>query len=129
MARLETVNNILLSEFLGWKTDEVEVIAPKSLEVIIPFETVKGFFTTSVFKYDELKFHNDWNWLMLVVDKIESIEMHDGRTFTVDFYRDSVLIFEYGLTNNELIYTEGSGRRENLYNACVEFVKWYNENK
>ena len=123
MARLETENNILLSEFLGWKTDNKG-------RYITPFgEMDECGYISHEYEKNNLQFDCDWNWLMLVVDKIESIEMHDGRTFTIDFYRDSVLIFEYGLTNNELIFTEGSGRRKNLYNACVEFVKWYNENK
>lgn len=79
---------------------------------------------------NSFKFHNDWNWLMLVVDKIETAETKDKRTFTIDMHSDSVLIFEYALTTNEVVFTEGEGRFKNLYNACIEFVKWYNnENK
>ena len=72
----------------------------------------------------DLKFHNDWNWLMLVVDKIETIEV-DGRTFTIDFYKSSVTVFEYGEINDELIFTEGGERLANLYKACSMFIDWY----
>lgn len=76
---------------------------------------------------EKLDFHYNWNSLMRVAEKIETVETKDGRTFTIDMHRDSVLIFEYGLTTNELIFTEGKGRFENLYNACIEFVEWWNK--
>lgn len=108
-------NNKLLAEFLGWKTDKVEAIAPKSLEVIIPFETVKDSFTTSVFKHKDLKFHNDWNWLMLVVEKI----------FNCDMYHDMYIDYDSSM------FTSGGIRLttdiNNVYGGCVEFVKWYKE--
>lgn len=109
-----TENNKLLAEFLGIK------IIPETDEVfehyIIEERTVL-----------QLKFHNDWSWIMQVVEKIETAETKDGRTFTIDMHIDSVLIFEYGLTTNEIVFTDGKGRLENLYNACIEFVKWWNK--
>lgn len=117
-------NNILLAEFLGWETDEVEVIAPKSLEVIVPFETVKGFFTTSIFKHEELKFHNDWNWLMLVVDKIESLG------FSVTIHTDTCYVAHNTDKSIETIINISDykiGKLKVVYNACVQFVKWFNK--
>lgn len=78
---------------------------------------------------EDLKFHNDWNWLILVVEKIEETETKDGRTFTVDIHRDNVIINQYGKYNNEIIVTERGTRIENLYNACIEFVEWYNKDQ
>ena len=66
---------------------------------------------------------------MNVAEQIETIETKYGRTFTIDMHRDSVLIFDYGLTINEIVFTEGKGRLENLYNACSMFVDWYNNQK
>jgi hypothetical protein len=48
-----------------------------------------------------LSFDTDWNWLIQVVKKIESLNK-----------LDSVLI------NTDI---------KEVYNACVEFIKWYNE--
>jgi|SRR5690606_32945442 len=121
-----TEKNKKLVEFLGWEADNVEVLVPKALQVIIPFKTVKDSFTTSI---SELKFHNDWNWLMWVVEKIEQTETKDGRTFTIDIHKDYVIINQYGEYNSQIIITEGGKRLENLYNACVEFVEWYNKTK
>lgn len=100
-------NNILLADFLDMLTTDSEGNIKEDI--------------------NSLQFHRDFNWLMLVVNKIETLETKDKRTFTIDMHMDSVLIFEYALTTNEVVFTEGQGRFKNLYNACVQFVKWYNE--
>lgn len=111
-------NNKLIAEFLGWK------------EQTDPTEKWLGhWFTDKGVRQSDLSFDIDWRDLMEVVKKIETLETEDKRTFTIDMHMDSVLIFEYALTTNEIVFTEGQGRFKNLYNACVEFVKWYNENK
>lgn len=105
-------NNILLAEFLGWEDNN----ACMSWNV-----------NRYDFKPEQMLFDSDWNWLMLVVEKIENLETEEGNTFTIDFHRDSVLIFEYGKYTNEIVHTEGLGRMQNLYNSCIEFIKWYNK--
>lgn len=111
-------NNKLLAEFLGWEQFGSIGLYDTT------FHNNKG---SLHWLTKNMRFHNDWNWLMEVVEKIESIETEDGRTFTIDMHRDSVLIFEYGMHTNEIIFTEGKGRFENLYNACVQFVEWLNK--
>lgn len=102
-----TENNRLLAEFLNELTFDSEGQIKEDLE--------------------KLDFHYNWNSLMRVVERVETAETKDGRTFTIDMHIDSVLIFEYRLSANETVFTEGRGRLENLYNACIEFVKWWNE--
>lgn len=80
-----------------------------------------------VFREEELKFHNDYNWLMKVAEKIETVETKDGKTFTIDMHKDNVIINQYGKYNNEIIVTEGGTRIENLYRACIEFVEWWKQ--
>ena len=58
---------------------------------------------------DKLKFHSDWNWLMEVVEKIAPLISESE--------------FKYRIGNDLL-----SVNKEGVYNACVEFIKWYNEN-
>lgn len=115
--------NKLLAEFLGYEIEET-LKGEKVYAIRLPDATGTK---TDFYTPKELKFHCDWNWLMLVVDKIESIELKDGTTFTIDFYCSSVTIFAYGNMDDELIFTEGKGRLINLYNACIEFVQWFNE--
>ena len=111
-------NNILLANFIGMQKTNVGWYDAE--EILLKVEKDNTF--------DILKFNTDWNWIMQVVEKIETLETKDGRTFTIDMHRDSVLIFEYGIHTNEIVFTEGKGRLDNLYNACVEFVEWWNKN-
>ena len=69
-----TENNKIISEFMSYKTDLIEVEMPEKFRVYLPFNSIEGSFGTTLFKLSELKFDTDWNWLMEVVEKIESIE-------------------------------------------------------
>lgn len=105
--------NILLANFLGLEFEEGQDRL-----------FIQGLGTQLI----EDTFNKKWDWLMQVAEKIESIEAEDGRAFTIDMHRDSVSIFDYGLTTNEIVFVGGEGRFENLYNACIEFVEWWNKN-
>ena len=73
---------------------------------------------TNFYKKDELKFHSDWNWLMEVVEKIERLENNLKNETREEFTQFQKVL-------SLPIYT----KIEAVYNACVEFIKWYNENK
>jgi hypothetical protein len=67
-----------------------------------------------------LSFDTDWNWLVEVVEKIEN-------------YNDSATLFiiedercHVNTQNGFEIDSVGHTKIEAVYNACVEFVKWYN---
>lgn len=75
-----------------------------------------------VVKYEKLNFHNDWNSLMEVVEKIESLG-YKINNFSINNYiyigKDdvaSVIINEPNLT-----------KKEAFYQAVVKFFNWYNE--
>ena len=109
-----TENNKLLAEFIGYNVET-------DLYGGIP---VKGMKTITV-RTDSLKFHSDWNWLMEVVDKIENLD------FIFSIHHEVVNIFN-GETKENGIYSEtfqGSTKLITTYNACVEFIKWYNGQK
>ena len=78
-------------------------------------------------KENNLKFHKDWNCLMEVVEKIESIE--DG-IYQVDILQEGCKI----LKKCSLLIDKTVSKLEpdttkikSVYLACVEFIKWYNE--
>ena len=79
-------------------------------------------------KEDALKYHEDWNWLMVVVEKIESLEIFDrmGR------FNINTKNFDENYTSfitdkdEDFIQCEGDTKIEAVYNAVVEFIKWYN---
>jgi hypothetical protein len=58
-----------------------------------------------------LLFNSDWNWLMLVVQKIDKvcgIDLHEWDEH-----------INNALCSKSLSLT---------YNACIDFIKWYNQN-
>ena len=94
-------NNKLIAEFLSVKIHPIE---ERGL--------YNGYFI------DELKYHEDWNWLMVVVEKIESLG------YRIEIVKHICRIY---LSNKEtIIISENTPKIEAVYNAVVEFIKWYN---
>ena len=108
-------NNKLIAEFLGYIdngcSEEGFLIDPKTnYDVCI----------------DSLQFHTDWNWLMEVVEKIESL-LPDDSFVTIEYKGCWIPIYDdeqpFGIECRE------NTKIQAVYNACLEFIKWYNENK
>jgi hypothetical protein len=72
-------------------------------------------------------FKTDWNVIMEVVDKIESIP-HDenNKAYSVEIYPSDCLID--GILDSIVHITtiEANSKIEMVYRACVEFIKHYN---
>ena len=83
-----------------------------------PEKVMKGI--VSYVKYD-----SDWNWLMKVVEKIESI------VFPNDvFYNLNILggcqVYIVSSNMEELVDISEERKLLSVYKDCVEFIKWYN---
>ena len=115
-----TENNQLIASFLGQTSTIYEF---PQFGYIKSNGDWKDTFSAS-----ELKFHSDWNWLMEVVEKIESLEV-DKITF--DFFITQEKAHIHYCKNNEwfsnIFISEGKSKIQNTYNNCVEFIKWYNQ--
>ena len=123
-------NNRLIAEFLefqsttlGWFDNE---------EHLINVETDNTF--------DDLKFHKDWNWLMVVVEKIESVKSYDRDVFgtEVKIYKDKCTIKSEHYNTKGVVYSkeqyfdgirQEKSKLESTYTLCVDFIKWYNNQK
>lgn len=80
----------------------------------------------------ELKYHEDWNWLMPVVDKIESIdeelEVFGGNfikvSYSVQIENTSVTIWKHSdrFDSKRIIEINGNTKREATYKAVIEFI-------
>ena len=90
-------------------------------------EDTKEKVIKNICKYS--KYHSDWNWLMGVIEKIESLlDEENNGSFFFEIYEDSVIIFSNGDYLNELIEVMGQGSRiNNVYQAVIEFIQWYNQ--
>jgi hypothetical protein len=74
-----------------------------------------------------LKYHSDWNWLMEVVEKIESIKIQ-SYLVRVDINLNSCKIAPSHWEERICVYGDKETKIQTVYNACIEFVKWYLEN-
>jgi len=97
-----TENNKLIAEFLQVDKNENGTFElPQYCKM-----TLGGNFKTE-FTADNLQYHKNWNWLMEVVEKISHKGIAGGWIADI----------KDGLINANI---------ENTFNACVEFIKWYN---
>ena len=113
------VNNILIAKFLGTQVRE---------EGIFKLPLSDNYLYT----YNELHFHSDWNWLMLVVDKLTDIgvEVSVLNVFHNQVFKYKYVSFCYHRFRLTNVLGVGENRYKDIisatYNACVEFIKWYN---
>ena len=109
-------NNKLIAEFLNWEFDDLsETFETPFLKLVDPHAFGDEQFSCKLQDF-ELEFHSDWNWLMEVVEKIDGLE-NSLENESNEYFRQFQKILSLS------IYT----KIETVYNACVEFVKWYNE--
>lgn len=90
----------------------------------------------ALFGFAEIaKYHESWDWLMPVVEKIESLNITDDEgvdySFDVtisygdctiqdeDTTRKALHIYQHGIDGNKI---------QGVWLAVVEFIKWYNGN-
>lgn len=74
-------------------------------------------------------YHKDWNWLMPVVEKIESLNYAvylQTRSTRIES-EDGKLMFWFFVGQSEDGKYEINSKIEAVYNTCVEFIKWYNK--
>ena len=106
-------NNKTIAEFMGCGKDEIENIHW--------IDTEDGY----GFASDELQYHKSWNWLMPVVEKIESL----GYEFFI--VEDRVEVSHNTDHSIETIIdlTFGGSKRDATYQGVVEFINQYNKNE
>jgi len=106
-------DNKLIAEFIGgWKERNYFVIETPF------FKSLGG----CIFAPSELKFDSDWNWLMEVVEKIQNVDKNNY--IKIDTYHTFISVL-----NKKQIERRDGNKLLSTYNACVEFIKWYNQNK
>ncbi len=99
---MNTENNKLIAEFLGY-----DILSNG-------YFNYEGEILTSL-----PEFNSDWNWLMEVVEKILKVTNSD-LNFVGKENVKRVELFKY-----VTIFSS----KETVYNSCIEFIKWYNQQK
>ena len=122
---MTTENNKIIAEFMI-KQEPTENFCVGSIgQEVGVFTGIK----TEYFKYEDLKFHSDWNWLMEVVEKIESISFEEDNfiNVTIGCGFDCTIQDAHGKLFK--LSTWEHSKIKTVYNTCLEFIKYYNEQK
>tara|TARA_R110000765_G_scaffold122708_1_gene219369 strand:- start:385 stop:747 length:363 start_codon:yes stop_codon:yes gene_type:complete len=112
-------SNILIAEFM-------ELENPFNENTDTTLYRYKGIDEKGEYQFDielhEMRYHLSWDWLMPVVDKIESLRDENGNAyrFTIDMGNAQI-----EGTNIEIV--GGSCKLDTTYQAVVEFINWHNE--
>lgn len=102
-------NNKLIADFMGCRYDEN-----------------RNSHEDSEYYYEdsELEYHFNWNWLMEVVERIESLGYDTEIVYRLDDGGHCFYI------NDSPVFSSQMGSKiESIYQAVVEFIKWYNSAK
>lgn len=109
----------LILDFLNWETYELKShIHSPELQ-----------FSTTMYKvplkfnlpFNHLRFHDDWNLLMLVVEKIERL------SFEVSFVLSRCRISKLPWAHGEYwVNVEEDTKIKAVYESVINFIKWYN---
>ena len=114
-------NNKLIAEFMGLKPkmESPDVYVFNDMPYFSVRENNPEDVMNAIVKYS--KYDSDWNWLMPVVEKIESLG--NDILITSNYIQITYDKGEKFIT----IELEGNIKIFAVYNACIEFIKWYNE--
>jgi hypothetical protein len=122
--------NKLIAEFMGWEYAQ-NVIGNSKSSFIYKDSGGTTYANEEMFKY-----HSSWDWLMPVVEKIEKdISKEPFYGFTVRIADRCCLIACHQKNKQDgVIYQTPWGFRpllkiDAVYQAVIEFIKWYNQNK
>jgi hypothetical protein len=109
-------NNKLLAEFMGCYQNN---------EGFWGFENTPNHKKWHTDRFlDCTKYDTDWNWLMQVVEKIENYN-----EFTNVLFAPQGCAIDVYIENGFAFSNDCNTKIEAVYNACVEFVQWYNSSK
>lgn len=85
---------------------------------------IAEFMNMTITRYSEFYFDSKWDWLMPVVEKIESLK------HPVYISSNNCQIYEkisWGEHNGWNVDSYGKNKLEATYLAVVEFIKWHNK--
>lgn len=72
---------------------------------------------------EDMLYRDDWNWIMVVIEKIESLG------FRVMILKSVCDICPEIWDSQNVVESTGVNKADATFNAVVEFIKWWNENK
>lgn len=121
--------NKLIAEFMGW-TQQLNV----EERWYGAWDDQHGIRKAWPKGNEPLLFHESWDWLIPVVERIEKMPLHEliyktssSRFPIVYMYQNRCIIKDTGDQTIANVF-DGRGRLMATYGAVIEFIIWYNLN-
>lgn len=118
-------NNKLIAEFMGFPKQQ-DAVDDRTIAYyigdVIKADNRHNENEDDVFHPDDMQFHKDWDWLMSVVEKIESL----GYEFFIVEDRVKIAHNTDHSTETIIDFTLGGSKRDATYKAVVKFINEYN---
>ena len=125
---MNTKENTLLADFLGWEKEGFyfnlktgNLVKKENDDCDLQ---PAMYYIKNGKPVQSLLFNSDWNWLMLVVEKIETDSRVDEfitkRCNTFNKYYCEIF---FSFKKYRSVYTEGDNKITTVFNACIETVK------
>lgn len=130
--------NILLAEFIGEEKTNSFTLLPNGKEnweyklefgdVLVNYRKVKQENSLGC-DARVLRFHESWNWLMHVIDKIELME---DQQYAIQLSKDTAVLFDTSIESGggKDIMFASMFKGEKIfaaYDICVQFINWFNK--
>ena len=94
-------NNKIIAEFLDWEFDDLsETFETPFLKLVEPQAFGDEQFSCKLQDF-ELEFHTDWNWLMKLVEKIESLNINGVQWTVLEDESDVTWNFEVNINSKQ----------------------------
>ena len=112
-----TEKNKLIAEFMGF--ENASNFVGGSLEMRKKTKIKFGTQQYESYKYDDLKYHSSWVWLMPVVEKIEN---ENPISFIISCGNCEV----YNCEKAETMFFFEGVKIQAVFEAVINFIQWYN---
>ena len=113
--------NKLIAEFMGGKYDKDTNFPIHPNDIWLPTHGIVNCATIESGNGRIIQYHTSWDWLMPVVEKIENF--NDGCTLCIIEDERCHINTQTNFEVDSVGYT----KIEAVYNAIIEFIKWYNK--
>jgi hypothetical protein len=81
-------------------------------------------------KYQILRYHELWDWLMPVVDKIEDIQDgEDGDAIRFHYYDFEIRHITCKIHGTNIEILDADSKIDAVYQAVIQFIEFYNDQK
>lgn len=123
---MRTIDNKLIAEFMGYPKKQINKGIARLEENKYVWGQTYYYINGDWHAEDYLLFHLDWNWLMQVVDKIESFEDNNRcAKYNINIEQSFVEIIDKN-TDDTIVETDADTKTQATYKAVIEFIKYYN---